>query len=680
MQLPRGMAGLIAPGMLACLSAPAMAGWTASGPFGVAEPSSLAWDPTDPKTLYAGAINGVFVSRDLGATWTEWPIPTGPGLANSIAPLMIDPGTGAVEVSAGGPLLRTSKLGTAWAPVLTGPSQPGGFVADPAMPREFIAYYQNELYRSVSGGAVWTQLNPSKGTSFPDFVSLAVDPQTPLTLYAAGSQQTLLKSINGGRSFSPVLTLTCCSSYIPLVAAGSAGAVYAVVDTNISGTPGSTSTIIRSANGGSSWSASAGLATNAYLTTLAADATNPSVLYAGGPLGSDPCALYRSQNGGQSWQCRLPATILLGTSLIATRPSGGVAISAGDGIHVSLDSGKSWSRVAGTGFTQPTADGFVANPTSGEWFVTAGGFLYRSTDRGVAWGDFTAGLQAAALAAKAGPIDSIGLSIDAAASPAALYASAAGRLWVSRDSGKSFTLLSPAVSGQTVQILSVTTDPRTAGRIWLGYLLGSYPAETSGFLRSDDYGQSWVAASLPTTQLFNPYTGVSTIILPDPNRAGSILAIAPGGLYASANLGKTWSLLFSDPDLYGLVITTGAQPAYYLYGNYTPSPYELPEPFMVRSSDRGASWTTVSPPNGDLILSVMALPGGSTLVAQAGIGLADRVFTSADGGATWQDITENLPPSMATDAAALWTTPDTLVAGLPYQGLYTQPSAALPRK
>src|SRR5438034_770926 len=61
----------------------------------------------------------------------------------------------------------------------------------------------SDLYKSTDGGGSWTAAN----TGLPaTYGALAIDPQTPTTLYAGTSSQGLFKSTDGGVSWAAANT------------------------------------------------------------------------------------------------------------------------------------------------------------------------------------------------------------------------------------------------------------------------------------------------------------------------------------------------------------------------------------------------------------------------------------------------------------------------------------------
>jgi hypothetical protein len=100
-------------------------------------------------------------------------------------------------------LIKSADAGASWRASNTGINGRivSRIVVDPATPSNVYAVASNVLYKSVDGGATWGALNT--GTS--PVGSFAIDPKTQTTLYAGLSLSgaAVIKSTDGGSSWSP---------------------------------------------------------------------------------------------------------------------------------------------------------------------------------------------------------------------------------------------------------------------------------------------------------------------------------------------------------------------------------------------------------------------------------------------------------------------------------------------
>src|SRR5262249_16954945 len=155
-------------------------------------------DPHNPRTLYAGTwdaeIGGpvsVFTSTDAGSTWNAsvsgFP---GAGANGQITSLAIDPfNSNVIFAGTDRGLLRSTDACAHWN-ILTG--VPGTFIPsivfDSQTSGTLYVSGSGGVWKSVDGGANWEL----PGTGTPTNAVLAIDPQNPKTLYAAGSFPKML--------------------------------------------------------------------------------------------------------------------------------------------------------------------------------------------------------------------------------------------------------------------------------------------------------------------------------------------------------------------------------------------------------------------------------------------------------------------------------------------------------
>jgi len=163
----------------------------------------LAFDPTDPRTLYAATPGGLWKSRDGGDTWSE---ASRGGRALELAAL----GPGSL-LAAGCGASRSTNGGRTWKVVIDC-SEGDNLIrrarslwADARSPGLLYAAFvltsvtgpgPSEAYRSRDGGITWKRL------PFPGKLDLfAVAPSDPTVLYAFDFDQALYRSTDAGESW-----------------------------------------------------------------------------------------------------------------------------------------------------------------------------------------------------------------------------------------------------------------------------------------------------------------------------------------------------------------------------------------------------------------------------------------------------------------------------------------------
>jgi hypothetical protein len=291
--------------------------------------NAIAVDLHHPGTLYLGTANGgVWKSTNANTSSPYWKPLTDlqlPALSiNSIAisPLnssVIFAGTGVrffgVEGSASFGVIRSTDAGATWTILdrSTFAGQRIGINSIVPLARTtgglagqvVLAATLNEgggVYRSTNGGTSFTRISGSAGLPSAAVSSLVADPTNSSRVYAAlpfadifgGSVAGVFRSDDAGVSWTPVntgLTGLDTSLRILLTVGRKTGVVYAmVIDAN-----GAASGVFRSANGGATWTAlgvpsptihpgGQGLINAA----IEADPVNPNVVYVGGDRQDSP--------------------------------------------------------------------------------------------------------------------------------------------------------------------------------------------------------------------------------------------------------------------------------------------------------------------------------------------------------------------------------------------------------
>jgi len=328
------------------------------------------------------------------------------------------PTAGATTARSGTPVFKSVNGAANWSAIGSGltASLIQAMAADPANPNILYAASNQELYKTTDGGANWSLAGapPLVAGVQPVVTSMAIDPKTPAAIYL-GTASGVFKSVNGGQSFerkSAGITTSTVNAIIvdPMTPA----AVYA-------GTSGGA---FKSVNGGESWTpANSGLTEApisnqpALVRRLAPDPSNPATIYAGTlrgifkttngaanwspvnnglpstlpPLGPDisslaidpsspssvyastnsaPGVVFRTTNGGMSWQASNPDLSVTINGSVARFPASalaanGPAVYAGTSIGVfkSVDSGVSWS-LSNNGLTTSAIQTLFIDPSS----------------------------------------------------------------------------------------------------------------------------------------------------------------------------------------------------------------------------------------------------------------------------------------------------------------------------
>ena len=272
-----------------------------------AQVRDIAVDSAVAGRVFAAARSGLFVSHGGGAEWTGLNVP--PAAAMEWYVVALDPtdwqhvlaannwnGT-ILESSNGGQVWRQASPpageGKSWRAIVFAPADPQTVYAgtsafytagtfDDRMPA-------GGVYVSHDRGASWQAANDSLAQD-ANVTALAVDPQDSLVVYAATGNRGLLKTSDGGQSWTAVSQGLPDS--LPLLAIAHHPS-QPVLFTGLE-----RAGLYRSGDGGLTWQPSgAGLNPESSISDIIFDPTNAQVLVAADKLSG----VYRSADGGATW-------------------------------------------------------------------------------------------------------------------------------------------------------------------------------------------------------------------------------------------------------------------------------------------------------------------------------------------------------------------------------------------
>jgi photosystem II stability/assembly factor-like uncharacterized protein len=324
-------------------------------------------------------------------------------------------------------------------------------------------------------------------------------------IYYAGGLGGLFKSSDGGTTWSSVFNDEPVSSVNAIAVAPSRPQTLYIGtgETNLRNDVAFGDGVWRSNDAGKTWS-HAGLDATGYISAIAIDPTNPNRVYVAA-LGdvykpSRDRGIYRTTDGGKTWQNVLFTDERTGGSSIAIDPANPNVLLAG-----------MWE-----GWRNPyhlTSGG----PTDG---------LYESTDGGDHW----TRLQGNGL--PRGTTGRIAVAF-APSNPNRIYAlieSAEGSLWRSDDAGKSWMMVnaSHGINQRPFYFTSLAVDPKNADHLYFMSVQmwqstdGGKNAKAMEHTRAGDYHQLWIDPQNPTRMIAGADDGAETT-----NDAGATWLNAP---------------------------------------------------------------------------------------------------------------------------------------------------------
>ena len=311
---------------------------------------AVAVDPMDSRRVFIGSTKGVFTSADGGKVWVNCLDLSG---ARREIPAGLDPSRKALleGLQASG---DSGRIGGVTA-----------LAIDPSNQRKIFAGSVDGIYTSLDGGKSWAKANGAMKDAEVTVLGLAIDLSNPDLVYAATLDRALLKSGDGGTTWSGM--------ELP----GGGGIVSAVAvhpfDSNIlyAGTPDA---VYKTKNGGAAWEKVASQPRIAE--SIAVDPVNPDVVYLGTSAG-----VFKSTDGGANWkEIGADAFGQKRVRRVAVSPSDSNAVYAASstGIYGSSDGGAKWQELSrGTSLANAMAIAFDPLDSGTIWAASSGG-LYRT--------------------------------------------------------------------------------------------------------------------------------------------------------------------------------------------------------------------------------------------------------------------------------------------------------------
>jgi hypothetical protein len=422
-----------------------------------------------PTVLVATTQDGLYQSIDDGGNWTQ----KFPGWYTSAVADPAVPGT--VYAAASGPnqaLLRSVDFGANW---ISFGAAPLGItrriIAGPGT--RFIVANGLNVQRSVDSGATWTEATSPPIASGPSALATTLAANSKVYAHVPGDGDGLYV-MSGDSAWQRIDIRTAYAG----IGATSAQTVVAVKpgipDEVYMGVFGAG--ITRSANGGTSWTASATPFTGFGIHALGFAGATGTIYAAVSTAAATPAAsIYRSLDDGAHWaphSLNLPdvqAFRLLVDPADANRMflaalSGTTPGSAG--LYRSTDAGLNWTRVAFA--SQPTLDVEIDPSDENVVYAATSTGLHVSTNGGDAFTENTAFEAITSLPARAIAIDPV--------VPTTLYAASIDTIsnplqkssWILRsvDSGQSWETLRAESAEPRFYVTDLTLDPNLPTQIY----------------------------------------------------------------------------------------------------------------------------------------------------------------------------------------------------------------------
>jgi photosystem II stability/assembly factor-like uncharacterized protein len=269
---------------------------------------------------------------------------------------------------------------------------------------------------------------------------------------------------------------------------------------------------------------------------LAADPSTTQIAYARIDIGTVRGGLYKTTDGGQSWQLKksMKAGTFRTIALDPTRPQ--VVYLVGRDVFRSPDGGEHWRNLRarwcpGTNLTRcgygtDAFDFVVIDPRRPKTIYGGGGDLLKSTDGGRTW---NLARRKACLGRpdlpRCGPAYAASLALDPR-HPGVLYGGADG-VYKTTDGGRTWVKLTKLASGR---VAALAVDPKHSNVVWV--FLDS--SRVTAVEKSTDGGRTWMRKTR-VPPLEEPFAGLA--IDPDSPRTVYVTSV---GVLKTSDGGATW--------------------------------------------------------------------------------------------------------------------------------------------
>jgi photosystem II stability/assembly factor-like uncharacterized protein len=478
----------------------------------------VATEPTAPAAVWVGLHGLLYRSVDLGATWR----PAAKGLEGAAVDVAPHPRkAGVVYAATTTGVFRSPDSGRTWSRSGLRGKFVQRIVFDRGRPDHLYAVVKDFTHRGFSFMVIF--VSDDRGGSwkpggevpngFFGSMDLVADPAQAGVAWAGVSgavEFALFKTTDGGLHWQGVQQ----GNGISVLAANPLRSGVVLAGQADVYTAGEGPAILRSEDGGASWSPSgAGFRAQKVLEVVP-DPSRPGALYARGRC----CSLWKREGGDRPW-IPLPTGIsLTGYAQLVldpTTPSTLYLATALD-IHKSVDAGASWQGLSLLSVSSLAVDPVRPSVLYGAPDIAP--VLARSDDDGLSWGglDGSAGLYAELVTATATAVYADGFPD---------HGTYRDRLRRSTDGGATWTTLLRLGRGDALfEALFEVLDPRGSDRLWA--------AGRGAVFVSEDGGATWspYGKGLPPADVLD--------LRLDP--------FDPDTLYAATDGGSVYALTRSD--------------------------------------------------------------------------------------------------------------------------------------
>jgi photosystem II stability/assembly factor-like uncharacterized protein len=450
---------------------------------------ALTQAPSDPKTLIAGTLKGVFRSEDGGRTWNRI-TPEGSADLHEVESIAIDPKDPRIIYAGTWHLpWKTTDGGANWHNIKQGlidDSDVFSIIIDPTAPNVVYTSACSGIYRSDSAGELYHKIQGIPMTARRTRV-LMLDPTNPNTVYA-GTTEGLYKTLDGGKEWK---RMTGPDVIVNDVYVDPKNAQHVLLATDRNGVLESddAASTFRASNSGFSQRQVSSLLVDAKTQTIYAGVVNDKT-FGGVFVSHDEGATWTQQSDGLQGRDVFTLTqspqgaILAGTNAGILRLDGadwqpiGKIVKAEQKTSYVVHRGKRTKTEKTVTVPAGQIDERIhdLNASGSTWYAATAKGIYSSSDQGATW--------------EGGPVLGKAEYRSVVVSGPVVVASERTGLAMSTDEGKNWQPLAMPQKLTWLQSVALTDS----GSLWLG--------GREGVFYSDDHGQNWTEMkSLPLSDI-----------------------------------------------------------------------------------------------------------------------------------------------------------------------------------
>jgi photosystem II stability/assembly factor-like uncharacterized protein len=344
--------------------------------------------------------------------------------------------------------------------------------------------------------------------------------------------------------------------------------------------------------------------------SLGLDPKNPKIVLAG----AMNSLLYRSDDGGQSWQLLdFPKRNLSEVTCVLVDPSdshhymAGIISADGGGLFDSVDEGKTWTTVKGV--ENFGVRSLVAAPSKPTRFIsgTLRGVMM-SEDSGKTWTRISDPQNAEMQGITAVAVDP--------QNPDLIYAGTSHLPWKTTDGGKTWESIHSGMIDDS-DVFSLYVDKNNPQDV--------FASACSGIYASTNRGDMWKKLmGIPNT------SRRTHVIREDPSNPNILFAGTTTGLFKSANSGTSWRTL-NNAQVNSMVFDPTEAGEIYMAMEYEG---------IGKTNNDGENITLTNKGFVDRNISSVTLAGDKLIAVEPSLGESSGVFVSTDKGDTWKQMND----------------------------------------